>query len=186
MWYADQRYWVIIVEFQPSGWAKGSYLSTGVNWLWSGHEGYSIHDRPVDFVPFESAEQFSPLIERMAMRAAQEVEALRERFRSMNHIYRHLIADAGRDHWASYYAAVAAGLVGEMAISSQLFQRLEEWTPYEEPSQLKSSSSTLNTLLPDSAKFRSNVLQIIEHTRSLMKLPPDSSCLESIYFQAER
>jgi hypothetical protein len=24
VWYSDQRYWVIAVEFQPSGWSKGS------------------------------------------------------------------------------------------------------------------------------------------------------------------
>ena len=33
-WYSDQRFWIISIEFQPSGWAQGSYLNVGENWLW--------------------------------------------------------------------------------------------------------------------------------------------------------
>lgn len=62
IWYSDQRFWVISVEFQPSGWSKGSYLNVGIKWLWHHGRGLDLSDRPVDFVPFESADQFTPLI----------------------------------------------------------------------------------------------------------------------------
>jgi hypothetical protein len=26
-WFADQGFWIIFAEFQPSGWSKGSYLN---------------------------------------------------------------------------------------------------------------------------------------------------------------
>jgi hypothetical protein len=51
LWYSDQRFWVITVEFQPSGWSKGCYLNVGVKWLWNLGRGLDFSDRPVDFIP---------------------------------------------------------------------------------------------------------------------------------------
>ncbi len=34
LWLDDQGWWVILVELQPSGFSKGTYLNVGVNWLW--------------------------------------------------------------------------------------------------------------------------------------------------------
>lgn len=90
--YADQRFWVIAIEFQPSGWSKGSYLNMFVAWLWKESRGYSIHYRPTEFIPFESAEQFTPLITSMAAIAAIEVQKLRDKFKSFSIILEHLNA----------------------------------------------------------------------------------------------
>ena len=35
-WYSDERFWCIFIEFQPSGWSKGSYLNAAATWLWVG------------------------------------------------------------------------------------------------------------------------------------------------------
>jgi hypothetical protein len=42
VWYFDQRYWLIAVEFQPSGRSKGSYLNMFVAWLWKESRGYQF------------------------------------------------------------------------------------------------------------------------------------------------
>src|SRR5436309_1568598 len=34
LWLDDHGWWVVVVEFQPSGWSIGSYLNVGAMWLW--------------------------------------------------------------------------------------------------------------------------------------------------------
>jgi hypothetical protein len=34
-WLDDRGWWVGVIEFQPSGWSKGSYLNVGACFLWS-------------------------------------------------------------------------------------------------------------------------------------------------------
>jgi len=81
-WISDQRYWIILIEFQPSAWAKGSYLNVTPHWLWLRYGANDYHPRPADFIPFENAERFTPLIENMAAVAARTVLDMRARFRT--------------------------------------------------------------------------------------------------------
>jgi hypothetical protein len=187
-WYSDQRFWMIWVEFQPSGWSKGSYLNVGVQWLWHAGPGFDQWDRPVDFVPFESAEQFTPPMKDMAARAAQEVETWKDRFKSFADICHYLIAHATRDGWPIYNAAVASGLAGDEKTSRRFFQQMKDWETYGYDWQLrlKADSAALAALLSDPEKFRAKVLGLIEHKRALIKLPPDPNCLEMVGYQAGR
>lgn len=182
VWYSDQRYWLIAVEFQPSGWSKGSYLNVFVRWLWNESRGYSIGYRPVDFVPFKSAEQFAPQIASMAHVAAREIEKQRERFGSFGRIYQYLLAHSHRDDWPKYHAAVAAGLIGEIPTARRLFDEMAAWETYgyEWQEKLKAHSAALAGLLDRPAQFRSAVLTIISRRREIMRLPPDPHCLDAL------
>ena len=44
-WYSDEGFWTVSIEFQPSGWAKGSYLNVGANWLWYPKSGWGFSHR---------------------------------------------------------------------------------------------------------------------------------------------
>lgn len=180
VWYSDQRYWLIAVEFQPSGWSKGSYLNIFVAWLWKRSSGYAIGYRPVKFVPFENAEQFAPEIAHMADVAAQEVKKQRERFKTFTRIYDYLLSDSHRDSWPKYNAAVAAGLAGENVTARRLFNEMAAWQTYgyEWQEQLKVDSAALAKLLDEPLQFRAAVLAIIEQRRNVMRLPPDPRCLD--------
>lgn len=182
IWYSDQRYWLIAAEFQPSGWSKGSYLNIFVAWLWKASHGYPIAYRPAKFVPFESAEQFTPQIADMANVAAQEVEKQRERFSTFNRIYQHLLSESHRDHWPKYNAAVAAGLAGEMATARRLFDEMaaRQTSGYGWQEKLKLDGAALAKLLDEPAQFRAAVLAIIERRRKVMRLPPDPHCLDPV------
>lgn len=55
MWIDDQGWFLVLVEFQPSGWGQGSYLNVGVNYLWS-RQNYLSFDhgnRQHDFMAYE-------------------------------------------------------------------------------------------------------------------------------------
>jgi hypothetical protein len=182
VWISDQRFWVVHIEFQPSGWSKGSYLNVGAAWLWYPRKGlpFNYGYRVADFIPFESAEQFTPLIEDMAAQAAREVLALREKFRTLADIHRHLVNNVRYDDWPAYHAAVAAGLVGDIATARQLFCRVEAWPTQgsEWQQTLKSDAVALAALLDDPARFRAAVCEIIAQCRALNKLPTDPQCLD--------
>jgi len=82
IWQDDLRYWAINVEFQPSGWSKGSYLNIHVAWLWTVTHGYQFSYRAGSFVAFETVEQFTPLVTQLAAVAEAEVQKIRARFKT--------------------------------------------------------------------------------------------------------
>jgi len=180
LWYSDQRFWVISIEFQPSAWSKGSYLNVGATWLWHARPGFGFDMgyRVADFVPFENADQFGPSVAGMAARAAKEVIALRERFRSVADVYRYLVPLATSDGWRLYHAAVAAGLVGDVDTAHRLFQQFEAWAVSPQwQTKLQTECVKLAGLLNEPIIYRSAVLDIIEQRRQLIGLPSDPYCL---------
>jgi hypothetical protein len=179
-WFADQGFWIIFAEFQPSGWSKGSYLNMGVKWLWQSRPTLDISYRPVDFIPFESKEQFSPLIAHMADVAAQEALKLRAQFKSLADVSQYLIAHATSDCWPVYHAAIAAGLASDAETSKRLFERMEAWSTYgyDWELELKSESAAFAALLYSPQRFRSAVSAVIDRTRFTMKMAPAPHRLE--------
>ena len=180
-WYSDQRFWTVSIEFQPSGWAKGSYLNVGANWLWypMSDWGFSFSEdirvEDAGFIKFENVEQFTPLIAAMAARAAHEVYRLREKYKSRADIHRHLLTRAVRNGLHGYHAAVAAGLVGDMATARQLFDRLESWETQGQDwtEAIKSRGAALGKFADDPVTFESAILAIIAEVRSRLHLLPD-------------
>lgn len=182
LWFSDQRFWIISIEFQPSGWSKGSYLNVGATWLWRKQDYFTfdVGNRVAGFIPFESAEQFRPLIDEMARTAATEVLRLRSQFKSLSDVHRWLVVNATRDGWPVYHAAVSAGLVGDLTGARQFFDRLNRWETdsYDWQLQLKSDSANLADLVGTPGAFRSAIMKMIEWRRAIIGLPPDPACLE--------
>jgi hypothetical protein len=179
-WLSDQRFWTISIEFQPSGWSKGSYLNVGATWLWYVKENLVFDEgyRVGDFISFQNADQFKPLIGGMAARAAEEVRTLQKRFKTIPDIYRRLVPCIRREGWPVYHAAVIAGLVGDVASARKLFDRIGAWqTYYEWQDELKSRSLALAALLGDPDQFRAMIQSVINQRRALVGLPPDPDCL---------
>jgi hypothetical protein len=183
IWFSDQRFWLIWIEFQPSGWSKGSYLNVAAKWLWLNDVGITYYPghRAADFIPFENAEQFKPLIGQMADLAAQRVLEIKRRFRSLPEMHRWLVEHAVRDGTPVYHAAIAAGLVGDSVGARQLFERIKCWETYGYEGQLKlqSESAQLAGLISTPILFRSAILEIIERQRALIGLPNDPNCLDA-------
>ena len=181
-WISDERYWSILIEFQPSGWSKGSYLNVTPSWLWLRYPSHDYHPRPADFIPFESAEQFTPLIEHMAAVAAQSVLAMRSRFRTLTDVNRFFAERISKDGAPVYRAAVTAGLAGDIATAKQLFKRMESWDTenHESWMRVKTWCAELAALLDDPIQYRSALLDAIAERRQKFKLPTDPACLESM------
>jgi hypothetical protein len=149
-WISDERFWVILIEFQPSGWSKGSYLNVGACWLWRVRKDFAFDCgyRIGDFIPFKTTEQFAPLIAGHAALAAREVCALRERFKTLTQVHRQLMSCISRGGWTLYHAAVASGLVGDVAEARRLFRDFEVWAGSPTwQTKLRSETALLASLL---------------------------------------
>ena len=184
IWYADQRFWIIVIEFQPSSFSKASYLNVGAMWLWYAKDYFTFdegHRIPGHYVSFENVGQFRPLAEKLAVRAAQEVETVRAKFTRLSDIYRHLLDRIAQlkqeDSVRQYHAAVAAGLVGDIATARQLFQKVAKWQVTPGEHTFLDSAVTLLPLLDDPVRYRSAVAAIVTDCRARLKLVPDPDCL---------
>ena len=87
VWRDDRGWWLGIVEFQPSGWTRGSYLNVGVNWLWTVKDwhsfdfGYRVDETEKGelFFEYENDEQFTPQARKLVVVAAERLADQRER-----------------------------------------------------------------------------------------------------------
>jgi hypothetical protein len=182
LWFADQKSWVIVIEFQPSGFAKGSYLNVAPHWLWHENNSWSFDYgdvRAANFIEFEDSEQFERAADALAARAAQEVIRFRKLLNSASEIVK-CLTDAADDGsiWQCYHAAVANGLVGNTSSSLNLFARIlkfqrdSDWIP-----KVQNECAELAGKLQDGCAFREAVRSIINRSRALHHLPEISDCL---------
>jgi hypothetical protein len=90
IWLDDQGWWLGVVEFDHSRFEKAAMLNVGANLLWGPGEprepgGWTMLGGRIDGEShtFRSEKQFAPLAQKMVERAAEEVEAQRERLASV-------------------------------------------------------------------------------------------------------
>jgi len=185
-WIDDHGWWIGVIEFQPSGWSKGSYLNVGACWMWYAKDFLSFDDgyRVEDFHPFRYNEQFEQVAAALAERATIEVETLRRRFRSLEMVAEYLIAkQAGdKDLWAHYNAGVAAGLVGDAGTAKARLAKVVAAPEQEVPwiLELKEKSAFLLGLADDASRFRSQTAAVIGRARDLLKLPKGNEAIDEI------
>jgi len=181
VWFSDERFWYILIEFQPSAWSKGTYLNVTPIWLFLRPWGGEAAHRVSNYITFESSSQFGPLIEQAAQRVAAEVVSLRAKFRTPADLHRFF---AGNPSWSGniYRAAITGGLVGDFALARQLFARVGALDPAKQGSRFKDireECATMAGLLDDPAAYRSAILERIAARRQKLGLPVDAQCLET-------
>ncbi|MGD1038999.1 MAG: hypothetical protein ABR878_17950 [Roseiarcus sp.] len=191
VWLSDQRYWAIMIEFQPSGFSKGTYLNVGASWLWYERPGMAFNVgyrvAGADFIPFQNAAQFGPLVEKMAARAAEEVLAMRVRFSSIAAISRYLCEREFTEAAQIRHTAIAAALNGEFDGSRRFFQQIQTCPiHFDVNAKIHSDAAAVAALLDDPAQFRSAVRRIIDARRAQARLPPLADCLEGVNSTAAR
>jgi hypothetical protein len=176
IWLSDQHWWVGIVEFQPSSWAKGSYLNVGCMWLWnttahiSFDEGYRIES----LHRFESGDQFRPLAEKLAQRGALEILHYRDLFPSIRAVSDYYLNKPPDTFWPKYNAAISHGLSDRAdqgaTLLSIAISQLDTSVTWQ--AEAKSDASSLLSQIHSVPLFRQHIVQRILQARNLQKLPP--------------
>jgi len=166
---------MIVVEFQPSGFSKGSYLNVGCNWLWNvkPYISFDQGNRVEKFFSFESEEQFRPVAEKLALRAAEEVMQYRSLFPTVRSVSDYYIENAPLAGWPSFNAAIAHGLSGRMEKAARLLNCWDDAAD-NDPEWLKdarSDSIGLSTIVADRERFQREISARVRKTREIQKLP---------------
>jgi hypothetical protein len=175
-WISDEGFWLVVIEFQPSGWEKGTYLNVGAMWPWQQARGFCFDHgyREDDFTPFEMPAQFAANVERKAKRAAERVQELRAEFRSVAEVKRLLLKSVSKDDGRLYHAALACGLTGEPDLARELFQRYQASVARFSWGQKRIvESAALARALDNPDKFQKGVMDIIQASRRIKGLLPD-------------
>ena len=176
-WLDDHGWWVGVIEFQPSGWSRGSYLNVGACWLWAENKFLSLDAgyRVEGFREFHDAEEFSRSAEFLAQRAKEETLKLRARFPNIHAVAAHLRHTRTHDNdiWGHYHAGVSAGLVEwheEARRRSQAAMDVEE-TDAGWVRDLQRRCSWLLSCMTSDESFRAAVEESVIRARAGLKLP---------------
>lgn len=197
LWLDDRGWWLIVVEFQPSGWGKGTYLNIGPMWLWRTKDFWFIEvgDRirwrndgayfatvplgqtgTTDYLEFRDPEQFARDVRLVVDVARRRTLELREQFRDLAAVVDHLTSGTpavGIDpRWRAYHGGIAAGLSGDEALARHCFSQVTA-SDSDPPFAIEAAEQAahLNGLVSDASSFRSRIVQRIEATRQALRLP---------------
>ena len=175
IWIDDLGWWIVVIEFQPSGFSKGTHLNVGAMWLW--HEKdyftFDVGDRIGKFVDYVDEKQFRSEVVNLASAAKAEVLRLRHKFASVYDAARYLPGQARRNdnRWTQLYAAIALGYIGKAFRARWLFKRIERIKPTQEWEHLvREKARGFAENLDRPADFRRYVKETIWRTRNLLKL----------------
>jgi hypothetical protein len=165
---------MIAIEFQPSGWSKGSCLNVGAMWLWYEKDFWSFDEgyRVEEFVEFKSEDQFAPLADRLAKRAAEEVLRYRSMFASVRDVAAVLSArQPSCGSWPCFHAGVACGLVGQAGLAKVFLSRVTAGKHAPDWEQaLAELAARYVAMLDDITAFRECMTGVVKRTRVLLKL----------------
>ena len=183
-WIDDHGWWLINVEFQPSGFQKGSYLNVGPQHLWAERDYFvfengarMVRERGSAFVGVrEGASGFEALVEL----AARRVVELRDQHGDGLPALRRLAGRKGRhiskDVWDLLNAGVAAGLAGEAVQAALHLDRILQATTASAPAWQQELAADVagrwRPALSDADLFRTEARTSVERCRQLLKLPP--------------
>ena len=201
IWLADHGYWLGVVEFQPSGFSRGTYCNVSVHWLWGLVQAltFDFGFRRVgsyatfsevsygEFKRVSAAEQvvrteaFVASVKEMAWQAAQVSEHFRRELHSLGAAAALLIEDqesaarVGRpDDWGAFHAGVACGLIGDLQTAECMLRQLlptEASAPMFVVERAAAARRILD-VVDQPPVFAALVQDLIDSQRTLFKLPP--------------
>ncbi len=166
--------WIALVEFQPSGWDRGTYLNVGATWLWDA-KAYFSFDQGGRLGPFAKADNedlFIQEVERLAVVAAVETSAFQRQFCSIEAVAAHLAQREKSNIWDHFHAGISVGLVGDKSLSRFEFDKVmsaSAHAPWVPELQSRAESYSKAVMFPE--RFRSLVGSEFQSARSLLKLP---------------
>ncbi len=176
-WLDDRGWHVIVVEFQPSGFSKGSYLNVGIMWLWyaKDHISFDYGHREAGFEDAET-DDWPARSRALAEAAASRVHELRDEVSDLPAAERLLSGNISGPGWPMYHAGVAAGLVGDVDAAAEQFDAISARQPqYDWQRAMRATVQELRSLVGDRATFGDRIVNEIRASRAALNLPERSA-----------
>jgi hypothetical protein len=171
-WLADHDWWLTVVEFQPSGWSRGSYLNVAAHWLWneSGYLSFDYGGRTEGFEEYVSDVLFGSAAEKLAVAASLAAQELARTFKSIDVTADVLLAheaslpSRSRGSWPACNAGVALGLAARATDADAMLRSVSD-------DRVKPSAQRLLSVSADADSFRHEVASLIAGQRTALGLP---------------
>jgi hypothetical protein len=174
----DHAWWVGVIEFQPSGWSKGSYLNVAASYLWKPAEpepnlSFDTVLSPRPWRKVIEGESFAGAAMELASFARENLINLREYHRSVLTAAEWLQSEKVEGHcWRHYHLGVAFGLSGKVEIAQRHFRlAVGAKSDIDWVTALRRECARYAALVEDRAVFRLAILERIRFTRAALKLP---------------
>jgi hypothetical protein len=173
-WLDDHGWWVCVVEFQPSSWSRGSYLNVGCMWLWNVKDYISFDEgnRVESLTTFQDERQFQSESDRLARRAAAEVNRYRSLFPSVNAVASYYISHPTTVFWPSFHAGIACAVAGRVEESRAFLRNVTE-TKDENAWVMaaQSEAAQISAMAHKRTQVKEIVMERVTQTRAMQKLP---------------
>ncbi|MBL9046413.1 MAG: hypothetical protein JNK34_03750 [Tabrizicola sp.] len=172
-WFDDRGWYATCIEFQPSGWSKGTYLNTAIMWFWKPKDYWS-HDTNSERQPFVSAENerdFEIAVTSMSQialnRSLENRRCLTNPAEACRMIERGVVMD-----WAEYHLGIASGLANKMDKAAFHLRRVINLT--SDFAWVKERNEDIKELLvsaQDHQHFVGVIRDRVSVTREMLRLP---------------
>lgn len=176
IWYKDNGWWAVVVEFQPSSFSRGTYVNVSVAHFLYESAGWALHipSRLDGFASAEDDLDFDEKVEGMANEAASLSKDLLEKYSTIDAFIDWYSNDERRSIWDEYYSGVFKSFVGDYVGAKEHFQIIESNEyQYTWQKAVKYRAIDLLALLSDEQSYRSCINGIVLRTRNIMVLEDD-------------
>lgn len=172
----DHDWYTTIIEFQPSGFDKGTFLNVGVNFHWFEHDylSFDLGYRESAFVAFVDSETFRIEVENLCQIAIQKTLKYRKHFETLESAKQTICDDAFASDslWGNYHQGTISGLTGDYTTMKRYYGILLKTDHHAAwANQLKEHVISLLDGLDTLSAFRLEIGKIATKTRLLKKLP---------------
>lgn len=172
-WLDDRGWWIGIVEFQPSGWSKGSYLNVAACFLWREGDSLSFDDQ-IGNKPWYAAkegESFADEAMKLALQARDRTLELRQRHADVAKTAVWMRdQEEGLSNWGHFHAAIASGLCGDTAAARRHFAAaILPDDPTDWVRALNQRCTDLTAILEHQA-FADTIWQVVKQRRRALGL----------------
>jgi hypothetical protein len=169
----DNGWYIIIIEFQPSSWDKGSYLNIGVdlNFYPRNHLAFSYGYREKGFDGADNEKQFTEIVNTYCDHVIEKVQKLKEKFKDVPTAIKS-IGKYPDDQWHYFDLGILYGLNGQMQKAGSCLKKLmKEKCKFDYEFERQGLATEMFELLDDKEKFVARAQTLIIQSRQLKKLP---------------
>lgn len=177
-WYDDRRWHAISIEFQPSGFEKGSYLNVAISWVWypKDHWSFDLPHLPRPWVGFQNEEQFEQDFAALVNVSIKSISELRDSYRTLHNAYKNALQAhmdlARRGGPPDVNLGLLAALNGEFEQAENLLGFVaKEEAKFEADTKRKAFCERAISRLGSVEDMRSWIEENIAKGRGLLGLP---------------
>lgn len=175
-WLDDNGWWLLVIEFQPSSWSKGTYLNVGIHWLWHPKEYFSfdLGYREAGYVEYKSNSQFEPKAREMANLAKIKVEEIRGHLSNLQAARNHIVksySDEPETIWNQFHCGMICAVSGDTEEALPYFNAVKENSDDRDWAlELKQFTRETQSAMSSTNDFIEHVCNIVKKSRKMKKL----------------